>query len=116
MVVDFYIKNKAMCRFREQCALNALLSGHVKFLPSQFNLLSWMRERHAQHHWQDVSVNSMAYCLKEIRKNMSIIHFSNGTLPDRIPSERHERIDQYWLFLEKNLSNPLELPLYSDLW
>ena len=101
----------------EQCALNVLLSGYVKFLPNQFNLLSWMRERHSQHQWQDPSVNSMAYCLQDIRNNMSIIHFSNGTLPNRIPSERHERIDKYWLFLKTNLSSPLDqLPLYSDLW
>lgn len=116
IVVDYYLKNKVMCRFREQCALNALLSGKVKFIPNQYNLLSWMRARNAQHPWQDMSVNSMAYCLKHVRENLSIVHFSNGTLPDRIPSDRHERIDRYWLLLKKNLSNPSEMPLYADLW
>jgi len=96
--------------------LNALLRSNVKFIPSQFNLLSWMRARNAKHPWQDISINSMAYCLQDVSKNMSIVHFSNGALPDRISSERHERVDQYWLLLEKNLSNPLKMPLYSDLW
>ena len=116
IVVDFYLKNQVICRFREQCSLNALLRSNVKFIPSQFNLLSWMRARNEQHPWQDMSINSMAYCLQDVRNNMSIVHFSNGTLPDRIPSERHERVDKYWLLLEKNLSNPVKMPLYSDLW
>lgn len=116
MVVDYYLKNKALCRFREQCCLNALLNGHVQFLPSQFNVLSWMRERQSRHRWQDISVNSMAYCLPYVRENMSIVHFSNGALPNKINVERHERMDHYWLLVEKNLQEPTQIPLYSDLW
>ncbi len=116
MVVDFYLKNQCLCRFREQCSINALLRGHVQFLPGQYNVLSWMRERQNHHQWHHPSVNSMAYCLPYIWKNMSIIHFSNGALPSRVPKERHELMDRYWLLIEQGISKPTDLPNYSDLW
>ena len=47
-VVDYCLKHRALCRFREQCSLNGLLRGQVQFLPGQYNLLSWMRERQAK--------------------------------------------------------------------
>ena len=116
MVVEYYLNHQCLCRFREQCSLNTLLEGHVQFLPGQYNVLSWMRERNSNHQWHDSSVNSMAYCLPDIRQNMKIVHFSNGALPSNVPEGRRESIDHYWLLLEKGINQPAVLPNYSDLW
>ena len=100
-VVDYYLKHRALCRFREQCALNGLLRGQVQYLPSQYNLLSWMRERQAQGRWHDVAANPMAYCLPDVRQRMAIVHLSAGALPTHVEPSRHERVDRYWLYLEQ---------------
>jgi len=103
-VVDFAMHSAVLCRFREQCALNALLRGRVQFLPGQFNLLSWMRERMAQNPWHDLAVNAMATCLKDVRQQMAIVHLSAGALPNRLPEERHEPVDRYWMYLHQALA------------
>ena len=102
-LVDYYLKHRALCRFREQCALNGLLRGQVQFLPGQYNLLSWMRERQAQGRWHNVEANPMAYCLPDVRERMAIVHFSAGALPTQVESCRHERVDRYWLYVEQVL-------------
>ena len=102
-VVDYYRKHRALCRFREQCALNGLLRGQVQYLPGQYNLLSWMRERQAQGRWHNVAANPMAYCLPDVRERMAIVHLSAGALPDRVEPSRHERVDRYWLYLKNSL-------------
>jgi len=102
-VVDYYIKHRALCRFREQCSLNGLLRGQVQFLPGQYNLLSWMRERQAQGRWHNVDTNPMAYCLPDVRERMAIVHLSAGALPTRVEPSRHERVDRYWLYLKNSL-------------
>ena len=102
-VVDYYLKHRALCRFREQCALNGLMQGKVQFLPGQYNLLSWMRERQAQGRWHDVAANPMAYCLPDVRERMAIVHLSAGALPKQVDPSRHERVDCYWLYLEQAL-------------
>ena len=118
-VVDYYLQHQALCRFREQCSLNALLSGQVQFLPGQFNLLSWMRLRQSSSAWHNVASNPMAYCLPDVRHKMAIAHLSAGALPDRLPPERLEQPDRYWLMLQQALreQGPLpQLPRYADLW
>ena len=75
-----------------------------------------MRERNSNHQRHDSSVNSMAYCLPDIRQNMKIVHFSNGALPSNVPEGRRESMDRYWLLLEKGINQPAVLPNYSDLW
>ena len=100
-VVDFYLKHRALCRFREQCALNGLMRGQVQFLPGQYNLLSWMRERQSQGRWHNVAANPMAYCLPDVRERMAIVHLSAGALPTQIEPSRHERVDRYWLYLQQ---------------
>ena len=102
-LVDYYLKHRALCRFREQCALNGLLRGQVQFLPGQYNLLSWMRERQAQGRWHNVEANPMAYCLPDVRERMAIVHLSAGALPTQVESCRHERVDRYWLYVEQVL-------------
>ena len=92
-VVDFYFKHRALCRFREQCALNGLMRGQVQFLPGQYNLLSWMRERQSQGRWHNVAANPMAYCLPDVWKRMAIVHLSAGALPTEVEPSRHERVD-----------------------
>lgn len=114
-VVQYFLKNNALCRFREQCCLNVLLKDNIQFLPGQFNVLSWMRERQSKHKWQDLSANPMAYCLPYIRENKSIIHFSNGSLPNKIKKSCHEKVDYYWLLIERNLGNLTQIPHFSDL-
>ncbi len=117
-VVDFAIYAAALCRFREQCALNALLRGRVQFLPGQFNLLSWMRERMAQNPWHDPAVNAMATCLKDARQDVAIVHLSAGALPNRLPVERLEPVDRYWMYLHQALAdgNPLDQLLCFADW
>lgn len=115
-VVEFYLSNTALCRFREQCALNAVLRHRVKFLPGQFNLLNWMRKRQSSSPWHDLSNNPMAYCLNDLREKMKIIHLSAGSLPYKVDSSRHERMDLYWLLIQSGLSSPSSLPCYCDLW
>ena len=102
-VVDYYLKHRALCRFREQCALNGLMRGQVQFLPGQYNLLSWMRGRQAQGRWHNVAANPMAYCLPDVRERMAIVHLSAGALPTQVEPSRHERVDRYWLYLEQAL-------------
>ena len=116
-VVDYYLKHRALCRFREQCSLNGLLRGKVQYLPGQYNLLSWMRERQAQGRWHDVVANSMAYCLPDVRERVAIVHLSAGALPTRVEPSRHERVDGYWLYLEQALQQgqPLaQLSRFTD--
>ena len=118
-VVEYYLQHQALCRFREQCALNAVMQGHIQFLPGKFNLLSWMRGRQYQNRWQDVAANSMAYCLPDVREHAAIVHLSDGALPLQLPANRHERFDHYWLLLEQGQSQPdllSKLPCYADLW
>ncbi|MCX5933126.1 MAG: hypothetical protein NTW83_15280, partial [Cyanobacteria bacterium] len=98
-VVDFYITHQPLCRFREQCSLNALLRNRVTFLPGQFNYLSWMRERLSDSPWHDLRANPMATCLPDVRANLAIVHFSAGVLPDRLSVDRLESVDHYWLQL-----------------
>ena len=112
-VVDFALHSAALCRFREQCALNALLRGRVQFLPGQFNLLSWMRERMVQHPWHDPGVNAMATCLKDVRDQMAIVHLSAGALPSKLPVERLEPVDRYWLSLRKALGHQEPLASFA---
>lgn len=120
LVVSYYEANQAICRFREQCALNGLLKGKVRYLPNQYNYLSWMRPR-AQHlHWQQVNTNSMAYCLPDVRNQLAIAHLSAGALPTRFPIERLEDIDHYWLHLsdwlacDSKSTELIDLPDYSS--
>ena len=116
-VVDYYLRHRSLCRFREQCALNGLLRGQVQFLPGQYNLLSWMRERQAQGRWHDVAANPMAYCLPDVRERMAIVHLSAGALPAQVEPSRHEVMDLYWLYLEQALhkGQPLaQLSRFAD--
>ena len=118
-VVNFYLNNRALCRFREQCALNALLKGRVQMLPGQYNLLSWMRARQAAGSWHDLAINPMAYCLPNVYEQMAIVHLSAGALPTRTPPERHERVDHYWLLLQqglKDFNTVMKLPRYFERW
>lgn len=108
-VVDYYLNHRALCRFREQCALNGLLRGQVQFMPGQYNLLSWMRERQAMGRWHDVAANPMAYCLPDVRQQMAIVHLSAGALPTRVEASRHEQVDRYWLYLEQALQQGQDL-------
>tara|TARA_X000000950_G_C13901992_1_gene655266 strand:+ start:101 stop:952 length:852 start_codon:yes stop_codon:yes gene_type:complete len=110
VVVEFYKQNRAICRFREQCALNGLLRGRVRFLPGQYNMLSWMRERHADGRWHNLSANPMAYCLPDVRERMAIAHFSAGAIPSNIPISNHEPVDSYWLYLRDGVSHQTTLP------
>lgn len=103
--VSFYQNNQALCRFREQCALNGLMRGKVQYLPSQYNYLSWMRPRVQHLDWHQLNVNPMAYCLPNAREQLAIAHLSAGALPSQIPPERLEEIDHYWLRLAGLLSN-----------
>ena len=116
-VVDYYLRHRSLCRFREQCALNGLLRGQVQFLPGQYNLLSWMRERQAQGRWHNVAANPMAYCLPDVRERMAIVHLSAGALPAQVEPSRHEGMDRYWLYLEQALDKgqPLtQLSRFAD--
>ena len=108
-VVDYYLRHRALCRFREQCSLNGLLRGQVQFMPGQYNLLSWMRERQSKGLWHDLAANPMAYCLPDVRERMAIVHLSAGALPRRVEPGRHERVDRYWLYLEQALLQGQEL-------
>ena len=116
-VVDYYLQHRALCRFREQCALNGLLRGQVQFLPGQYNLLSWMRERQAQGRWHNIAANPMVYCLPDVRERMAIVHLSAGALPMQVEASRHERVDRYWLYLDQALQQgqPLaQLSCFAD--
>ena len=116
-VVDYYLRHRSLCRFREQCALNGLLRGQVQFLPGQYNLLSWMRERQAQGRWHNLAANPMAYCLPDVRERMAIVHLSAGALPAQVEPSRHEGMDRYWLYLEQalNKGQPLaQLSRFAD--
>ena len=109
-VVDYALSHAACCRFREQCALNALLRGRVQYLPGQFNLLSWMRERERKNRWHDPAANAMAACLPDVWAQMAIVHCSAGALPLRVPRKQHEPVDRYWLMLHEALSDLDRLP------
>ena len=116
-VVDYYLTHRGLCRFREQCSLNGLLRGQVQFMPGQYNLLSWMRERQAKSRWHDIAANPMAYCLADVWERMAIVHLSAGALPTRVDASRHERVDRYWLYLEQALrqKQPLtQLACFGD--
>ena len=109
-VVEYAISHAACCRFREQCALNALMRGRVRFLPGQFNLLSWMREREHGNRWHDPVANAMAACLPDAWARLAIVHCSAGALPLRVPRKQHEPVDRYWLMLHEAMSDPDRLP------
>ena len=119
-VVDYYTSNQAICRFREQCALNGLLRGKLRFLPNQYNYLSWMRPRAADGPWQQLAINPTAYCLPDVRKQLAIVHLSAGAIPSRLAPESLETVDHYWLALAKQLRHPRdswalqELPNYDQ--
>lgn len=115
--VQFYLEHQALCRFREQCALNHLLRQRVVFLPNQFNYLSWMRERQADSPWHDLKANPMAYTLPSVRDHLAIVHFSAGALPSRLPVARLEQPDRYWLQLQAALqeaTSSSELPRFGE--
>lgn len=105
-VVSYFHANRALCRFREQCALNALLRGKLQYLPNQYNYLSWMRPRAAGSPWHQLSCNPMAYCLNHVREELAIAHMSAGAIPSRLKSESLEVIDRYWLRLESWVKSP----------
>lgn len=103
-IVSYFQANRAICRFREQCALNAMLRGKVRYLPNQYNYLSWMRPRNAGGMWHHTNANPMAYCLNHVREELAIAHLSAGGIPDRMESDRHETIDSYWMTLHSALT------------
>ena len=105
-VVDYFLRHRALCRFREQCALNGLLRGRVRYLPGQYNLLSWMRERQAQGRWQNVSANPMAYCLSDVREQMAIVLSPPGHFRIKLEPSRHERMDHYWFCWSRRWTSP----------
>lgn len=106
VVVDHFQANRALCRFREQCALNALLRGKVRYLPNQYNYLSWMRPRAAGGSWHQLTCNPMAYCLDHVREELAIAHLSAGAIPSRLKPESIESIDRYWLELQAWIASP----------
>ena len=78
-----------------------------------------MRARQSSSPWHDVASNPMAYCLPDARDKKAIVHLSAGAIPDRLPPERLEKPDRYWLMLQQGLSQQVslpQLPLYADLW
>jgi lipopolysaccharide biosynthesis glycosyltransferase len=107
--VDYFIENEALCRFREQCAMNSILRGKVQYLPLQYNYLSWMRERRSDHAWHDPTVNVMAGCMEDARNNLAVVHLSAGALPTRVPAERLEPVDKYWLNIHDQITNGKDL-------
>ena len=118
-VVDYFLRHRALCRFREQCALNGILRGKVRYLPGQYNLLSWMRERQDQGRWHNLAANPMAYCLTDVHEQMAIVHLSAGALPTQVKESRRERMDRYWLLLEMAMDQPEQassLPRYAERW
>ena len=120
VVVRTYETHQALCRFREQCALNLLLRDRVQYLPNQFNLLSWMRARAGHHQWHDLGANPMAYILPHVREQVVIAHLSAGALPPRLAQDRLEALDHYWLRLAAVLEGGADasvlsrFPAYSD--
>ncbi len=104
-VVSYYESHLALCRFREQCALNALLKGRVQYLPNQFNYLSWMRMRLSTGQWHHLAFNPMAYCLQDVRKNLAIVHLSAGAIPSALAVEKHEDCDRYWMYLAAKIDS-----------
>lgn len=113
-VVNYFLANRALCRFREQCALNALLRGKVQYLPNQYNYLSWMRPRVSSGSWHQLNANPMAYCLGSVHEELAIAHLSAGALPARLESEKLEQIDSYWLELETLIQSSKELHATSE--
>ena len=101
--LQFFDQHRVLCRFREQCVLNALLADHFHFLPPRFNLLSWMRHRARRSPWQSELLNPMAALLPQERAQAQIVHFSNGCLPRRLRWYQRDRFDRYWLQLEAAL-------------
>lgn len=115
-VVEYFLANSGLCRFREQCALNALLRDQVQYLPMQYNLLSWMRERQSGHNWHSLSANEMADSISHAREDVAIAHLSAGAHPDRLPQDRIEPLDRYWLEIRDHLSrgrDPRDLRRYQ---
>lgn len=112
-VVDYFLEHQALCRFREQCALNGLLREHVLYLPSQYNYLSWMRERQQHSAWHDLRANPMAYALPAVREHVAIVHLSAGALPERLPQDQLEAPDRYWLSLRAGLDRKASLTALS---
>ena len=98
--LQFFDQHQVLCRFREQCVLNALLADCVHFLPPRFNLLSWMRQRARRSPWQSQTVNPMAALLPQERALAQIVHCSNGCLPRRMPWYQRDCFDRYWLQLD----------------
>ena len=105
IALQFFDHHRVLCRFREQCVLNALLADHFHFLPPRFNLLSWMRHRARRSPWQSELVNPMASLLPLERSQAQIVHFSNGCLPRRLRWYQRDRFDRYWLQLEAALKD-----------
>ena len=103
VALQFFDQHRVLCRFREQCVLNALLADHFHFLPPRFNLLSWMRHRARSSPWQSELLNPMASLLPQERSQAQIVHFSNDCLPRRLRWYQRDRFDHYWLQLEAAL-------------
>lgn len=115
-VVEFFLANSGLCRFREQCALNALLRDQVQYLPMQYNLLSWMRERQVGHEWHSLAANQMADSISHARECVAIAHLSAGALPGRLPQNRIEPLDRYWIEIRDHLASgrdPRDLGRYQ---
>lgn len=98
-IVGYYQHNALLCRFREQCALNAVFKDRVIYLPSSYNYLSWMRPRLSDHIWHNPLHNPFATNLESIRSTVKIVHFSASALPSRLSTDRLEPVDHYWNYL-----------------
>ena len=105
-VVDFVERHGLRCRFREQCAINALMAGAIAPLPLRYNLLSWMRRRARRSPWQQLACNPMAAVLPNERRHAAVVHCSNACLPPQLPWWSHDRFDRYWLRLARVLQAP----------
>jgi hypothetical protein len=105
-VVDYVERHGLRCRFREQCAINALMAGAIAPLPLRYNLLSWMRQRARRSPWQQLACNPMAAVLPDERRQAAVVHCSNGCLPPRLPWWSRDSFDHYWLRLARVLQAP----------
>lgn len=119
-LINYYKANKILCRFREQCSLNAFMCGKVQFLPNHYNYLSWMRPRLGHLYWHKSENNLMANSLSDIQKRASIVHLSSGGIPLRLSPELLEDVDLYWIKIYESVKTLsdfkylLELPTYEE--
>ena len=116
-LVHYYQRNTSLCRFREQCSLNAQFRHNVAFLPSNYNYLSWMRPRLSDHVWHNPLHNPFSTNLEYIRATLKIAHFSAKALPLSIPTSMYELIDFYWHDIFTSLKcglSVLSLPTFKS--